>query len=131
WLGYVLDSRAGALGSLALRSVRLSAGVEEISSRWTTPSEQYEAYDDIAGAYTTIETQFLADFSIMAMRIALDAELALGARLALRVGPSISIPLSAESEQRESILSPSGAVFADRTQERLIAEGTGMIDDAG
>jgi hypothetical protein len=33
WLGYVLDGSDHAFGAFALRSIRLSAGVDDISSR--------------------------------------------------------------------------------------------------
>jgi outer membrane protein OmpA-like peptidoglycan-associated protein len=131
WLAWVLDGRPRPLGELTIRSLRLSAGIDDLSSVWTTPSESYEAYDDIAGRYTAVETQFTADFQLRALRTAIELESSLGANIALRLGPSIAIPMSASSEQRESILSPSSATFLDRTQERDIPEGTGTIDDAG
>lgn len=131
WLGWVLDGTVHPLGTLALRSVRLSAGVEELSTEWTTPAERYDAYDDVAGEYTAVETQYRADFELRYLRAALEAEMSLGANLAARLGPSVAVPLSASSVQEERILSPSSATFLDRSQVRTIPEATGEIDDAG
>jgi len=131
WVGWVLDARHRALGDIGVRSLRLSAGIEDISSVWRTPAEGYDAYDDAAGRYTTVETEFTADFELQYLRAALELEASLGANAALRLGPSLAIALDASSRQRESILSPSNATFAGSTQEREIAEGTGTIDDAG
>ena len=48
--------------------------------------------------------------------------------LVVAVGPSLSLPLSVRYDQRERLVAPSQATYADGTAERAIATGT--IDDA-
>jgi outer membrane protein OmpA-like peptidoglycan-associated protein len=131
WIGYVLDGGDHGLGSFTIRSLRLSAGLEDLSSEWLSPSAQYDAFDDVNGTYVPVETEFATDYDLKYLRAALELESSIGANITVRFGPSVAVAMSASSEQRESIVAPSSATFLDRTQERAIADATGAIDDAG
>lgn len=130
-VAYVLDNVERPMGSVALRGIRLSVGFDDLSSDWDAPTERYPAYNDASGTYVDVETQYASRFDLKYLRTSLELEMSLGRNLGARVGPSVSMPLSASSLQQESIISPSSATFADRTQMRELAEGTGAIDDAG
>jgi outer membrane protein OmpA-like peptidoglycan-associated protein len=131
FVGWVIDGSAQGIGSFEVRGLRLAAGFDDISSDWSSDVESYGAYDRASGAYTSIRTQFMTGFVLRYLRAALELEASAGGDITLRVGPSVSVPLTATSRQREIILSPSGASFIDGTQERLVADGTGTIGDAG
>jgi outer membrane protein OmpA-like peptidoglycan-associated protein len=110
------------------RSIRFSAGYDDLSTSFVTGANaSLDAYDDVAGTYTTVETEQRADFTLRCLRASVEAEFTVAPLLRLKLGPNIDIPLSGTSRERELILSPSNATFLDRTQEREIAEGTGDL----
>ena len=128
---YVLDNHDHPLGAVTLRGLRLSLGIDDLTSEWAAPSERYPSYNEVSGEYTEVETQFAARYDLSYLRTSAELEIGLGSNVGARIGPSVSLPLKASSVQQESIVSPSGATFLDRTQRRELTEGTGAIDDAG
>lgn len=129
---YILDRTSPFGGGFRLRAITLSASYDDISSLFeSSPSGSFDAFDAVNGRFVTAETIHSAAFTLQYLRTAVELELAFGGNILLRTGPSVGIPLSGTSREREVILSPSNATFLDRTQEREIAEANGDLTDLG
>ncbi len=128
WGAWVFPAEEGE--TPLLRALRFSAGFDDISTGFISdPTVRVDAFDNITGNYTEVETEQHVDYALKYLRAALEAELALASDLHLRIGPNISIPLSGSVVEQEMIVSPANATFLDRRQERTIPEGTGSVDD--
>lgn len=115
-------------GSFGLRDIRLSIGLDDISSTFVAGNDgALDVFDDVNGRYGTAATEFTAAYTLSFLRAAATAGFSFDDRLMLRAGPSMSIPLSGSSRESEAILSPSNMTFLDHTQERVIDEGTGAL----
>jgi len=130
WTDWVLSRRSLDSG-LFLRGVRLSVGIDDISSDFEDSGPSFQSFDVTQQRYVPVTTIRTASFTLQYLRMALESEWGLGGRLLARFGPTVELPLSGSVEETEGIDAPENATFADGSQRRIVPGGSGPLDDPG
>ena len=126
WGTFVFTQRPVDSG-LFIRGLRITAGYDNLSSTFET-TRAAEALDTLSGEYVRVDSRQTAELDMQYLRGAVALETALGGGLLLRVGPTIDLPISGTSRERESLESED-VTFPDGSTERITREGNGEIDD--
>lgn len=130
WANWILNKRSIDSG-LFLRGLRLSVGIDDISSDFEDGGPTFQSFDTATGEYIPVTTRRNTTFALQYFRGALESEWAIGGSLLFRVGATIAFPLSGSAEEVEQIDAPDNATFLDGTQRHTVPGSTGPLDDPG